>query len=100
MEYNMIECIRKYKDLIENEPYDFIVEEMLIDLKELLLEESKNDITNSTWVIETFFNINHSYDVMDELNSLENKLLENEKNIYINPKNIYVSNDILIEFID
>ena len=30
----------------------------------------------------------------------EEKLLENKKNIYINPKYIYVSNDILIEFID
>lgn len=30
----------------------------------------------------------------------ENKLLEDKKNIYINPKNIYVSNNILIEFID
>jgi len=77
MEYNMIKHIRKYKELIENEPYDFIVEEMLVDLKGILLEESKNDIVNSTWVIETFFNINHSYDVMDELNSLETKLLEN-----------------------
>lgn len=77
MEYNMIEHIRKYKDLIENEPYDFIVEEMLADLKGILLEEAKNDIVNSTWVIETFFNINHSCDLMDELNSLEIKLLEN-----------------------
>jgi hypothetical protein len=77
MEYNMIEYIRKYKDLIENEPYDFIVEEMLVDLKGILLEESKNDIVNSTWVIETFFNIKHSYDVIDELNSLETKILEN-----------------------
>jgi oxygen-independent coproporphyrinogen-3 oxidase len=30
----------------------------------------------------------------------ENRLLEDEKNIYINPKYIYVSNDILLEFID
>ena len=30
----------------------------------------------------------------------ENKLLENKKNIYINPEYIYVSNDILVEFID
>ena len=29
-----------------------------------------------------------------------NKLLENEKNIYINPDYIYVSNDILVEFIN
>jgi len=29
----------------------------------------------------------------------ENKLLENEKNIYINPDYIYVSNNILVEFI-
>ena len=77
MEYNMIEQIRRYKDLIENEPYEFIVEEMLVDLKDLLLEESRNDIVNSTWVIETFFNINHSCDVIDELSNLENKLLEN-----------------------
>lgn len=30
----------------------------------------------------------------------ENKLLEDEKNIYINPDYIYVSNDILVNFID
>ena len=30
----------------------------------------------------------------------ENKLLEDKKNIYINPEYIYVSNDILVEFID
>ena len=30
----------------------------------------------------------------------DNKLLEDKKNIYINPNYIYVSNDILIEFID
>ena len=28
------------------------------------------------------------------------KLLEDKKNIYINPKYIYVSNDILVEFIN
>ena len=43
MEYNMIECIRKYKDLIENEPYLFIIEEMKRDLKEELLNNSIND---------------------------------------------------------
>ena len=40
-----------------------------------------------------------SIDVVNKLLK-ENKLLENEKNIYINPKYIYVSNDILIEFIN
>ena len=30
----------------------------------------------------------------------ENKLLEDEKNIYINKDYRYVSNDILVEFID
>ena len=30
----------------------------------------------------------------------EKKLLENKKNIYINPEYIYISNEILIEFIN
>ena len=39
---------------------------------------------------------------IDAVNKLlkENKLLENKKNIYINSKYIYVSNDILMEFIN
>ena len=77
MEYDMINQIRNYKNLIENELYESIIEEMLIDLKKILLEESKNDIVNSTLVVETFFNINHSGDVLDELSILEDKLLEN-----------------------
>ena len=40
-----------------------------------------------------------SIDIVNKLLK-ENKLLENEKNIYINPKYIYVSNDILVEFIN
>ena len=77
MEYNMIKHIRKYKNLIKNEPYDLIIEEMLIDLKKLLLEEAKNNIINSTWIVETFFNINESYNIIEELDCLETKLLEN-----------------------
>lgn len=39
---------------------------------------------------------------IDIINTLlkENKLLENKKNIYINPKYIYISNDILLNFIE
>jgi len=40
-----------------------------------------------------------SIDIVNKLLK-ENKLLENEKNIYINPKYIYVSNDILVEFMN
>ena len=40
----------------------------------------------------------HDIDIINDLLK-ENKLLENKKNIYINPKYIYVSNNILIEFI-
>ena len=40
-----------------------------------------------------------SIDVVNKLLK-ENKLIEDKKNIYINPDYIYVSNDILIEFIN
>ena len=47
-----------------------------------------------------FFNIDiKSIDIVNKLLK-ENKLLENKKNIYINPDYIYVSNDILVEFIN
>ena len=52
---------------------------------------------------EEFFN-KYNIDIksIDVVNKLlkENKLLEDKKNIYINPNYIYVSNDILIEFIN
>ena len=40
-----------------------------------------------------------SIEIVNKLLS-ENKLLEDKKNIYINPQYIYVSNDILVEFIN
>jgi len=52
---------------------------------------------------EEFFN-KYNIDIksIDVVNKLlkENKLLEDKKNIYINPEYIYISNDILIEFIN
>lgn len=52
---------------------------------------------------ENFFN-KYNIDIksIDTVKKLlkENKLLEDKKNIYINSKYIYVSNDILIEFIN
>ena len=52
---------------------------------------------------EEFYN-KYNIDIksIDKVQQLlkENKLLEDKKNIYINPEYIYVSNDILIEFID
>lgn len=40
-----------------------------------------------------------SIDVVNKLLK-ENKLIENKKNIYINPEYIYISNDILIQFLN
>jgi hypothetical protein len=59
-----------------NESYDFIIEEMLVDLKEILLLESKNNIEYSIAILETFYNIKHGNDILTELSSLENILTE------------------------
>ena len=76
-------------------------------------ELSKEEIIENEFILglrkinginkKSFYN---KYDIdiksIDVVNKLlkENKLLEDEKNIYINPKYIYVSNDILIEFMN
>ena len=61
--------IRKYKQLISNEPYDSIVIEMLSDLKDLLLKTSK-DIDINYAIIETFYDIKNSENVIDDLSVL------------------------------
>jgi len=83
---------------------NYLLDKHELDIKETIENEfilglRKIDGINK----EKFYNkykINiESIDIVKKLLK-EDKLLENEKNIYINPKYIYVSNDILIEFIN
>ena len=53
--YN-VDILLEYKNLINNEPYLFIVEEMLTDLKSLLLENSHGD--DGIFILQEFKDIN------------------------------------------
>ena len=75
MKSELLYYINKYKDLIINESYDFIIDEMVSDLKETLLDIS-DDIETNYQIIETFYNINNSGNVIDELANLESLLME------------------------
>ena len=76
MKSELLYYINKYKDLIINESYDFIIDEMVSDLKETLLDIS-DDIETNYQIIETFYNINNNNgNVIDELVNLESLLME------------------------
>jgi hypothetical protein len=75
MNSKLIYYIHRYKNLIEHEKYDFIIEEMVIDLKKLLLEHS-NDIELNYDIIETFYNVNTTDDLFNRLDNLENIINE------------------------
>ena len=75
MKFELINQINKYKDLIINESYEFIINEMVSDLKEILLNMSDDMETNYN-IIETFYNIKTGSDVIDELVNLETILTE------------------------
>ena len=77
MRYNLIETINRYKELIEDETYDFIIEEMLLDLKQILLNAS-NDPEINTQILETFHDIYQSDDIINELTMLEYKIYNDE----------------------
>ena len=72
MNTKLLQYIKKYKNMIILEQYEHIINEMLFDLKEVLLNESV-DIDINYSIIETFYNINVD-NAADKLNELENLL--------------------------
>ena len=75
MNFELLYYIKKYKELIISECYDFIIDEMLLDLKESLLDISK-DVEYNYYILETFYNINQSGNIIEELSNLENIITE------------------------
>lgn len=75
MNFELLYYIKKYKELIISECYDFIIDEMLSDLKESLLDISKN-VEYNYYIVETFYNINQSGNIIEELSNLENIITE------------------------
>ena len=70
---NLLYYIKKYKEGIILEQYDHIRKEMIIDLKQILLNESA-DIDTNYIILETFYGINND-NVIERLTELE-QLLE------------------------
>lgn len=77
MKYKLIEMINNYKELIKDEEYDFIIEEMLSDLKNDLLNISDDKELNLN-ILETFHNLQYSDDIANELTLLEYKIIDDE----------------------
>lgn len=77
MKYKLIEMINNYKELIKDEEYDFIIEEMLSDLKNDLLNISDDKEINLN-ILETFHNLQYSDDIINELTLLEYKIIDDE----------------------
>ncbi|MBR6689937.1 MAG: radical SAM family heme chaperone HemW [Bacilli bacterium] len=83
---------------------EYVKESHELDIKETIENEFILGLRKINGISKEIFKKKYNKNIKDiELvNKLlkENKLLEDEKNIYINPDYIYVSNDILIEFIN
>ena len=83
---------------------EYIKESHKLDLKETIENEFILGFRKIKGINKEIFNKKYNKDIksIEIVNKLlkENKLLENKKNIYINPEYIYVSNNILLEFID
>jgi len=83
---------------------DYIIEEHKLDMKETIENEFILGLRKMEGIDKNIFCKKYNKDIksIDAVNKLlkENKLLEDKKNIYINPEYIYISNDILIEFIN
>lgn len=83
---------------------EYIKESHKLDLKETIENEFILGFRKINGIDKNTFYKKYNKDIksIEIVNKLlkENKLLENKKNIYINPEYIYVSNDILLEFID
>ena len=83
---------------------NYILDSHILDLKETIENEFILGLRKIEGIKKEDFYKKYNIDIksIEVVNKLlkENKLLENKKNIYINPKYIYTSNEILIEFID
>lgn len=83
---------------------NYIRDKHLLNAKEKIENEFILGFRKIKGINKLSFKKKYNIDIksIDIVNVLlkENKLLEDKKNIYINPKYIYVSNDILINFID
>ena len=83
---------------------EYIKEEHKLDIEETIENEFILGLRKINGINKEIFKTKYNKNIkeIEIVNKLlkENKLLEDEKNIYINPEYIYVSNDILIEFID
>ena len=83
---------------------EYILEEHKLDSREVIENEFILGFRKIDGINKEDFNKKFNMDIknIDIIDKLlkEEKLLENKKNIYINPKYIYISNDILIEFIN
>ena len=82
----------------------YVLNSNKLDLKETIENEFILGLRKINGINKDEFYNKYNIDIksIDKVKKLlsENKLLENKKNIYINPKYIYVSNDILVEFIN
>ena len=83
---------------------EYVKESHILDLNETIENEFILGFRKTEGINKQIFKNKYNKDIKDieVVNKLlkNKKLLEDKKNIYINPKYIYVSNDILVEFID
>ena len=91
---------RSFNNYISNK---YIKESYKLSKEETIQNEFILGLRKINGIDKELFKLKYNIDIhdIDKVNKLlkENKLLENKKNIYINPEYIYVSNDILVEFI-
>ena len=83
---------------------EYIKDSHVLDLNETIENEFILGLRKIKGIEKEVFKNKYNKDIksIDAVNKLlkENKLLEDKKNIYINPEYIYISNDILVEFIN
>ena len=96
--YDNTKSINKYLNK------EYINESHKLDKNEKIENEFILGLRKMEGIDKNKFKKKYNKDIKDieQVNKLlkENKLIEDKKNIYINPDYIYVSNDILLEFID
>ena len=95
--YDNTRSINKYLD------GNYLLESHKLDIKEKIENEFILGLRKINGINKDDFKSKYNIDIksIEIVNKLlnENKLLEDKKNIYINPEYIYVSNEILINFI-
>lgn len=79
MNSKLLYQLRKYKKMIIEETFEPVINEMLIDLKSILLSESKEIDFNLT-VLETFHNMDN-FNYIEKINELEDMLTEGSLSI-------------------